>query len=631
MKYIHRLSIKNFKVFKEKQDINFAPITILTGANNTGKSSIRHALDFLHLTITSKLYNKKNIYTGKNVLFNLFSEISFLDLKDEFANIKNQNSDKNSFEIQVPILIESYPNELCLEIEYIAIDSLQVNYQIKKLKIVDKNLKSTLINFEVYKHDAKNCELFVTLNYIEFYKQYLHEKASYKLLEKYGNIILDDNNNKEDIQGIIDKYKEISKNFFGDILTPYHEIDFGATENKEKIIFPDVESKRGIFLNEEDYLNKKKRNIDDLPRTKNDGSITTLEVENYQTTDTFLDIYNKHEDLNVHENLNYFIFEELSQIKFKYKLEFNVDSFFSYLPGEAYKTIDNPSQFIYDIIKNHSLNIKEEPNKFRFGGNETLKDSLLNDFGKRFINDYILERINKSMQLFEKPSFFGYENINIKQRYFDIYNTNFKFLLDFYSCENDIIKNFIKKWFANFELGEDISIKKHENVISLYIIKNKKETNIVEHGYGVSKIVPILFYIINQALSENNFNKIEFDPCCLILEEPETGLHPKFQSLMAELIMDAYKTFNIQFIIETHSEYFIRKLQVLTAQQKIKPDETSIQYFNSSIDKAKSNEQGFQINIMDDGTLTRNFGSGFFDESSNLNIALYMKTKSTNN
>jgi AAA15 family ATPase/GTPase len=38
------ISIDNFRVFKEKTEFEFAPITILTGTNSSGKSSLVDAL-----------------------------------------------------------------------------------------------------------------------------------------------------------------------------------------------------------------------------------------------------------------------------------------------------------------------------------------------------------------------------------------------------------------------------------------------------------------------------------------------------------------------------------------------------------------------------------------------------------
>ncbi len=88
---------------------------------------------------------------------------------------------------------------------------------------------------------------------------------------------------------------------------------------------------------------------------------------------------------------------------------------------------------------------------------------------------------------------------------------------------------------------------------------------------------------------------------------------------------------NIQFIIETHSEYLIRKLQYLTAKEKAKPTDTVIYYFYHPDKVLVGEDQVKKIYINDDGSLTDDFGSGFFDESDKIAISLWNITKSRKN
>ena len=72
-----------------------------------------------------------------------------------------------------------------------------------------------------------------------------------------------------------------------------------------------------------------------------------------------------------------------------------------------------------------------------------------------------------------------------------------------------------------------------------------------------------------------------YSPSMLLIEEPETNLHPKWQSLLAEMFVEANKKFNIQFMIETHSEYLIRKFQTLVADNKINGEHIKIFYLRN--------------------------------------------------
>ncbi len=120
-------------------------------------------------------------------------------------------------------------------------------------------------------------------------------------------------------------------------------------------------------------------------------------------------------------------------------------------------------------------------------------------------------------------------------------------------------------------------------------------------------------------------------PTTCIIEEPETGLHPAFQSKMAEMIVDAQMTFEINFIIETHSEYFIRKLQFLTATKVLNPGDAVIYYFNNPKKVPANEEQIKKITIDENGSLSDTFGTGFIDEGTNLKFDLLRNIKRQQN
>jgi predicted ATPase len=92
--------------------------------------------------------------------------------------------------------------------------------------------------------------------------------------------------------------------------------------------------------------------------------------------------------------------------------------------------------------------------------------------------------------------------------------------------------------------------------------------------------------------------------------------------------MRAQKEKNKQLIIETHSEYFIRKLQYLVAKNEIDSDNILINYFNPASYREK---EGIvrEISIEKDGSLSNDFGPGFFDEALNWKFEL-MKLKNQN-
>ena len=89
-------------------------------------------------------------------------------------------------------------------------------------------------------------------------------------------------------------------------------------------------------------------------------------------------------------------------------------------------------------------------------------------------------------------------------------------------------------------------------------------------GFGVSQVLPVLvqcFYAPPGSI--------------IIMEQPEIHLHPSAQSALADIMIDVINSREngrereIQLIIETHSEHFLRRLQRRIAEEKISEDKVS--------------------------------------------------------
>jgi hypothetical protein len=187
------------------------------------------------------------------------------------------------------------------------------------------------------------------------------------------------------------------------------------------------------------------------------------------------------------------------------------------------------------------------------------------------------------------------------------------------------------KWLKKFGIGEELSYGYNDETDTYFIrIDNKA---LPEYGLGFGLIIHILMSLSNE-FNLYKFRKskkrINF-PSTFIIEEPETGLHPAFQSKIAEMIVDIQKTLKVNIIVETHSEYFIRKLQYLTATNEIDPGDAVIYYFNNPNKIPKGEEQIKKITIENDGSLTDNFGPGFIDEGTNLRFDLIRLNKNRQN
>lgn len=175
-----------------------------------------------------------------------------------------------------------------------------------------------------------------------------------------------------------------------------------------------------------------------------------------------------------------------------------------------------------------------------------------------------------------------------------------------------IIEDFISI-LSDYGITEAIDVKKDENSFRELRVKVKNLwSNITDVGYGVSLQLPILFQaMISENTTSGRFNDIFRKGQILLIEQPEVHLHPNLQAKFIETLTKIGSN-NIYFI-ETHSEYIIRKLQILIKNQSygIKKTDVSINYLRRDFDKFVKTVH----EIDENGWLKPNFPPGFFDNS----------------
>lgn len=99
------------------------------------------------------------------------------------------------------------------------------------------------------------------------------------------------------------------------------------------------------------------------------------------------------------------------------------------------------------------------------------------------------------------------------------------------------------------------------------------------------------------------------------MEQPEIHLHPQVQANLADVFIDAIharengENRQVQFIVESHSEHLLNRLQLRIAERRLKPDEVAI-YFCSHGRKGAVMEQ---LRVDEDGEI-ENWPPDFFGD-----------------
>lgn len=111
---------------------------------------------------------------------------------------------------------------------------------------------------------------------------------------------------------------------------------------------------------------------------------------------------------------------------------------------------------------------------------------------------------------------------------------------------------------------------------------------------------------------------------------PEIGLMPSQHVDIANYLAIHACVMDNDITIDTASEYIIRQLQVNVARKKLDPKKVKIWYHYNKIDLLEGRviipegeRKDYKIEILEDGSLSRNFGEGFFDVAGNQDLLLY--------
>ena len=129
--------------------------------------------------------------------------------------------------------------------------------------------------------------------------------------------------------------------------------------------------------------------------------------------------------------------------------------------------------------------------------------------------------------------------------------------------------------------------------------KERVDVALPDVGFGVSQLLP---FIVQSLVAEGQI---------ISIEQPEVHVHPKLQADLGDLLAASIqKDRPNQFIVETHSEHLILRLQRLVRKQQIKPEDISVIYVSRGPDGAKAE----RLRLDEEGDFIDEWPNGFFPE-----------------
>lgn len=523
-----KIGFKNFRKFSDFPAIDLAPITILVGENNAGKSTVVKGL---------------------------------LALSD-FLNGKGQ------------------------PVDYLFVRPSEKSSKISKKDIINK-LKNQKFNFNtsylahigtfkraLYNNAEENNSV------ICFFTSVGHQDITIE--------ITGDKNDEESVSGTISKvcldYKMIGVH-----------IEFDLQKDIAKVLFNQV----NVSENQLDFLPPRRRNVAKLFL----GSIPHAYEFKYHISDFYRNY------------LSDFLYLLIASVEISISASMEFDKTIEHIGSEMASEL-KPITGIDDDTINFLKEFTQKVCPTYYKGSEwifMLPESDLS--GKFFRIEYIYAHAVSQTVIYSAKDTNDYLSKTIHE--FASISKNAK----------DYKKDFITHWMKEFNIGMDFEITSVGGEAHLVKIINsdRKCVSLADQGMGSIQLMVLLFRlaIILPEWSTSNLKSIKRYRLSrnIIIEEPEQNLHPKLQSKLADLFFELNKQYGYRFIIETHSEYLIRKTQVIVKNitkgdnKALNKIPFKIYYFNRENDNPY-----YEIVYQEDGYFANDFGTGFFDEASNLAI-----------
>ena len=535
-------SLKNFRSFGEDgADFELAPITILTGCNSAGKSSLVKAILLLSKETRNTTYGEIGRLTPSNTL-----PVSAQDLAlGRFDKVLNSSAKNDTIELSYCIWSTYLQEPVKVTRMYKAHDNDVLN-------------NGKLISYTINRLDGT---------------------IIYKC-PKYNNL-------------------DISDELYFDVIQSNYDVFQSALEYLIKFQIFESETRRETIDvdNKSTELKKLREKIDEL---KN-------QMQRHSLEDFGNSLHHWYEVIGKRKIDNNALLYELQRFE------------------EEAKNIGRK-----DIAKDMACRIEKKEMEIE---NEKDKENEKNKelYGTLFCNEVIQPSFLQNLVYADSSS------ASVKRLYsIEDNNKLCNALRKYYNrklSDHDVLYtnypgSFLNKWLKEFDLGEKIEIEGTDQGLGMQVFLKQKNGNrrlLADEGYGITQLVSLFLYIDNIIPPDPEYPEYkgygeweaEYKPRYIFVEEPEIHLHPQYQSLLADMFVEAYQKYNIHFIVETHSEYLIRKLQVMVADKEnaLSPNDVSLNYVEKDENGASHNRQ---IKIQEDGRLNEPFGPGFFDESKSL-------------
>lgn len=179
-------------------------------------------------------------------------------------------------------------------------------------------------------------------------------------------------------------------------------------------------------------------------------------------------------------------------------------------------------------------------------------------------------------------------------------------------------------WVENI-FGYGVKVHKEGGHVSINLVRAGQPINIVDTGYGVSQVLPVLAQLWWMGEGDRTFKSYrsrpnDFGVSTLAIEQPELHLHPAHQAMLADVFAEAISENENEgarsvgyLLVETHSESMINRLGELIESGAVKPENVQIVIFSDA--GGDPDEINVQLAHFDNEGRLQDWPFGFFNYS----------------
>lgn len=168
----------------------------------------------------------------------------------------------------------------------------------------------------------------------------------------------------------------------------------------------------------------------------------------------------------------------------------------------------------------------------------------------------------------------------------------------------------VNEWLDRLEVGYHLKVQpvgtKARDLFEVRLLDRRRhrpvDVALSDVGFGISQILP---FVVQSLAGKQQI---------ITIEQPEVHIHPRLQADLGDLLAAAIdRPRNHRFIIETHSEHLVLRMQRLIRKQKLRPEDVSVIY----VSRSEKGSEAKRLHLDDDGDFVDDWPGGFFPERLN--------------